>query len=530
MKGIFTLPAFLLLLFFSVYLNAQITTSSQWTWMKGDSTINSSGVYGTKGVSAASNKPGARQGSATWTDASGNFWLFGGRGNDAVIPPTRLLLNDLWKYDLATNEWTWVSGDSIAEKKGIYGTIGVADPANKPGGRTVSVSWTDAVGNLWLFGGNGYAASGSSSLNGLNDLWKYTPATNQWTWVKGDSITDRGAVYGIQGTAALANKPGSRYGATTWADNAGNFFLFGGQGIAGGNISSLGLSDLWKYSTATNQWTWLKGDTTTIQFGVYGVKGTPALANKPGGRVGGLASKDTAGNLWLFGGQGSAASSYGSLNDLWKYSPATNQWAWMSGDNITNQQGIYGTQEVAATTNKPGSRYYGYKWTDAAGNFWLLGGIGYASSGNSRLNDLWKYDLLANQWTWVKGDSTIDKPGVYGAMGTAGIANKPGARAIGVTWTDASGNFWLFGGNSPINTLNDLWKLNITSAGFMSISNGNWDSPSTWSGGVVPSASSAVIVRHTVAVQANASCYSLRVEGPNGFVTVATGVQFAVLH
>ena len=39
---------------------------------------NQAGVYGTKGVPAAANVPGARDESISWTDSTGNLWLFGG--------------------------------------------------------------------------------------------------------------------------------------------------------------------------------------------------------------------------------------------------------------------------------------------------------------------------------------------------------------------------------------------------------------------------------------------------------------------
>jgi len=46
----------------------------------------------------------------------------------------------------------------------------VTDPINVPGARYGSFSWIDVSGELWLFGGSGYDASGS--WNDLNDLWK----------------------------------------------------------------------------------------------------------------------------------------------------------------------------------------------------------------------------------------------------------------------------------------------------------------------------------------------------------------------
>src|SRR5436190_18258135 len=74
-------------------------------------------------------------------------------------------------------------------------------------------------------------------------------------------------------------------------------------------------------------YTWMKGDNTSNRYGVYGTMGTPAAANKPGGREGcGQNWTDNSGNLWLFGGGGLSSSANGQLNDLWKYDPLTNNW------------------------------------------------------------------------------------------------------------------------------------------------------------------------------------------------------------
>src|SRR5829696_9605706 len=77
-----------------------------------------------------------------------------------------------------------------------------------------------------------------------------------------------------------------------------------------------------------------------------------------------------------------------------------NEWTWISGDNIPNQPGVYGTQGVPAQANKPAARYEGGEWLDLQGNFWIFGGQN--ATGNL-LNDLWKYDPLTNMWTWMKG-------------------------------------------------------------------------------------------------------------------------------
>jgi len=77
------------------------------------------------------------------------------------------------------------------------------------------------------------------------------------------------------------------------------------------------------------------------------------------------------------------------------------------------------------------------------------------------LSDLWRYN--AGEWTWVGGPNVGDQAGVYGTQGTAASGNIPGARYSAASWTDPSGNFWLFGGNGndssgALGYLNDLWK------------------------------------------------------------------------
>ena len=433
-------------------------STNQWTWVKGDKATSVYGVYGTQGTAAAANKPGGRQFSATWADASGNLWLFGGEGYGESGSSGSF--NDLWRYNIAANQWTWMKGDKTRSILGVYGTQGTAAAANKPGSRKNAMHWIDASGNFWLLGGNGFPETGTFSGH-LNDLWRYTPGTNQWTWVKGDKILNVFGVYGTQGTAAAANKPGGRYGGVTWADGSGNLWLFGGYGYVD-NVGVANLNDLWRYNIAANQWTWMKGDKTLNVAGVYGTQGTAAAANKPGARSEANSWIDASGNFWLFGGSGIPESgSNGPLNDLWKYTPGTNQWTWVKGDKIRYPIAVLGSQGVAAAANKPGGRYWASSWKDASGNLWILGGTGDFG----RQNDMWKYNIATNQWTWVRDYVTIGYSGVYGTQGVGAAANKPGSRNYSMTWSDASGNLWLFGGTGIGSTLrgdlSDLWKYNI---------------------------------------------------------------------
>jgi N-acetylneuraminic acid mutarotase len=436
--------------------------ANEWTWMSGSNSGNQPGVYGTKGVPAAGNVPGGREYPVSWTDSSGNLWLFGGQyiKSDTMIPK----FNDLWRYTLATGEWTWMSGSNSVDQPGVYGTKGVPAASNVPGGRVLGVTWTDSSGNLWLFGGGGFDASGNPGY--LNDLWKYTPLTGEWTWMSGSYSGYQYGVYGTKGVPAAGNVPGVRDQAVSWTDSSGNLWLFGGYGADA--IGGYGgwLNDLWKYTLSTGEWTWMSGSNSAEQPGVYGTKGVPAAANVPGGRGVAVSWTDSSGNLWLFGGWGHDGSGgcCADLNDLWRYTPSTGEWTWMSGSYSGNKPGVYGAKGVPAAANVPGSRDTAVTWTDSSGNLWLFGGGGYdANRVASDLNDLWKYTPSAGEWTWMSGSDAGYQTGVYGTKGAPAAGNVPGARFAAVGWTDSSGNLWLFGGRGDTGNgvgfdLNDLWK------------------------------------------------------------------------
>ena len=366
-------------------------TNGMWTWVGGSSTAYQRGVYGVLGTPAPGNVPGARWGAVSWIDGSGNLWLFGGYGG--AVSGLFSYLNDLWRYDIASGQWTWMSGANTTEQSGNYGVQGTPAASNVPGARRESVSWVDSSGNLWLFGGIGFAASGGAAR--LNDLWRYDPTTGQWTWMSGANTTNQAGAYGVQGTAAAGNVPGARYASVSWTDGDGNLWLHGGTGID--SVAATGmLNDLWRYDPNSEEWTWVNGANTVNQPGVYGVQGVPSATNVPGARSDGVSWLDSSDGLWLFGGYcRDSANSYRFCNDLWRHDPNTGQWTWMSGAANGDQQGVYGIQGTPGAANVPGGRRYSASWTDSAGNLWLFGGRGKDGSGAAGyqyMNDLWRYE------------------------------------------------------------------------------------------------------------------------------------------
>jgi len=445
-------------------------STGKWTWMKGSQSWNGAGTCGTKGTANAANVPGSREDPFMWVDASGNLWLFGGVGVDCS-GNSWAIMNDLWKYDVSTGNWTWMSGSSTGGVKGTYGTKGTGSTANIPGGRGGGAgfsNWIDSSGNLWLFGGQGLDSAGTNAY--LNDLWRYEVSTGKWTWYSGATTVSQVGTYGTKGTGSTANVPGARADATGWLDSTGGFiWLLGGN--AWDSASTFGMAnDLWKYEISTGKWTWVTGANTVGQAGTWGTQGTASTANTPGSLSMARVGIDSAGNAWIFGGYDYDSSGFsGEMNAVWRYRPGSNDWTWVSGSNIRSKVGTYGTQGVASTGNVSGGRTNGLVWMDFSDNLWMYSGSGLDSIGGSRvfyLNDIWKYNTTNAQWTWMSGPNAYYN--VY-FQSVSGIPDSPGARKSAVTLVDSSGNFWMFGGYGPVDrgsepygAKNDLWKYNPT--------------------------------------------------------------------
>lgn len=267
-----------------------------WTWMNGDTVANAAPVFGVQGIPSPFNTPGSRaeQGNC-WTDNNGNLWLFGGwvYGN---------YYSDTWKYDIGTNEWTWMKGPNIPTQPDVYGIKGVPNILNNPGSRGVHCKWKDSNGDLWMFGGSG---------NGFyNDLWRFNPAANLFTWIGGTSIINDGGNYGPLCIADSTYLPGARFeNRSCWNDACDNFWMYGGAGIGA-------INDLWHYSPVTNAWTLLSGSNSSSGINtVFGTLGVPSVTNNPGTRNGTVSWTDSLGNLWMMGG----STSFGFANDIWKF-------------------------------------------------------------------------------------------------------------------------------------------------------------------------------------------------------------------
>ena len=396
--------------------------------MSGDSTTNNPGNFGIQGMQSPLNEPPSLYESCEWTDLNGNFWLFGGLHFGPIY-------NDLWKYDLVTNEWTWMKGSGVPNNLGTYGTQGVPSPTNNPPSLSYGInSWVDLSGNLWLFGGGGN--------NGVySDLWKYDIQTNEWTWMKGPGVAYDSGSYGNRWIPDPSNNPPARSEtAISWTDNAGDFWLFGGSGFT--FFTPPSYNDLWKFNIGSNNWTWVNGDSLTNHPSVYGTQGIEDTANTPGARWAYTRWKDNNGYLWMYGGAERWNTGHEMRNDLWRFNPLTSCWAWMDGDTIGDITTQNGTQCAGDQENLPDNTFECRPaWIDPGGNFWTY------IPGNGILNSLWMYCKPASSWAIIKSDSsqTTGAP-VWGTKGVSDPSVIPPYLQGAISWTDNNGHLYMFGG------------------------------------------------------------------------------------
>jgi N-acetylneuraminic acid mutarotase len=449
-------------------------STNEWAWVSGESIVNQLPQYGELGVSNPENMPGPREHHKTWSDAQGDIWIFGGFGIDAEGETG--YLNDLWKFDVITLEWTWVSGNNIADHAGVFGAIDEYNTTNHSGGRSASIQWMDSDGIVWIFGGQGIDKFGIS-VGYLNDLWSYDPNSNQWAWHSGSDFAGSTGSYNETGLSSVDYVPGARWHSTGWVDEKNNLWLYGGYKY---NQISTGLyNDFWKYTPKTKEWTWLNGFNSTAntdQIGVYGDI-NEASSPHPGSRHGGLTWTDIEGDFWMLGGAEIGNDAYGSYNDLWKYEPQKEKWQYLLGDTkLSLNDGVYGSKGIGSDTNDPKSRWHGSSWTGQDGKLWFFGGINHnkAIEDIAWLNDLWYFDPESKVYTWVGGSSTINTSGVYGVKGEASSGHIPGARSSSAYWSDEDGNFWLFGGYESFEYNNDLWRFNPSTLEWTWVSGDNF--------------------------------------------------------
>lgn len=274
--------------------------SGIWSAISGTGKFNIKSKRGNKKKANTGDFPGSRSAASCWTDQSGAMWMFGGvssgenGGEDDYY-------NDLWQFDSKKQQWAWISGEDKPNVKTKHGKKGKEDAQIIPSPRMKTAVWYDAAANkLWLYGGYGADTTGARG-GGLADMWNYDIKKDVWTWISGTDALYSDSEYGIIDRETEISHPGYRYGAITWQDRSGNFWLYGGQNRLSGNSISIN-PFLWRFNMKSQRWANMT---------------SPVTANITSG---GCSFIDPDGGLMIFGGTKLDPYTLQTrpVNDIWK--------------------------------------------------------------------------------------------------------------------------------------------------------------------------------------------------------------------
>lgn len=418
-----------LLILFCIALSFK--ASAQFQWIHGPL----GNAFGDNAVTLDSydtaNYPGSLSLSATAIDRNGDLWIYGGlKGSFGY---------SLWKYDRSLNQWKAFSKYHWGSH---YGMVGVEDSLNSPGYSRNGVLWFDNEGYLWLYDDDEHTPYVTDRI------WRYNPATNNWTIWSGFPTTSSFPVYSPLGVPTATAHPGKRYQAMNWADTVGNLWVYGGYNpFVWGAFGQ----DLWKFDIQLKQWSWEGG----VQMGgtiiwappKYGTKGVFSPSTFPSRRSSAFCWTDKENKLWFFGD-----SSPDADNSLWSYDPQTHLWGWFGGDTLNNPpEGNYNDHCVATSSNLPKPRFEFEKinqhYNSNKCGFWMYGGRSRVDADNWWYRDLWFYRIKDNKWILVEGDDVMPAPPVLQSSGSMG------GRVATTLWDDNNGTLYLFGGNY----YSDVW-------------------------------------------------------------------------
>jgi hypothetical protein len=301
-------------------------TFSAWTWIKGTNSASngSSGIYPTsKGVYTSSARPLGRYRAATFSDPADPslLYLHGG-----VTSSGRSA--ELWGFNISSYFWGWLSGTNSTNSFGIYPpALNMNYPAAFPSARFSHFCVSDPQLQRAVYCYGGAISETFDATYFLGDLWKYDIAANVWEWVWGSSSGSTKRFSAGLGVNNPLNMPGARSRARGWSSSSEMcIYMFGG---ISDSVMVSTWADLWKFDLLSQTWTWIHGSSTMGDGGVYSSKNFNAL-NYPSSRMDfGAAVIDPSNQLeivLIHGGVG-----YFSLDDVWLYSPALNQFKWVSG-------------------------------------------------------------------------------------------------------------------------------------------------------------------------------------------------------
>jgi gliding motility-associated-like protein len=269
------------------------TNLNYWTWMNGDTNFGPP-VYGTQGVPSVSNKPEYSLETLTFQchKKTNTLWYFDSKA-------------DFWRYNIATNEWTWMTGNHNLMYD--FGTKFIESPNVLPSFyRFIEpyshISWMDQTNDYFYMMDDLYF-----------NVWRYNINTNLWAWVGGVDTgvnvypatpssypIDSNCLYNLGGHP----KPTLEARAINIEKQPEYTWIYGG----------FDSSALWIFDANKGILKYIEQGPLDYGYS-YGIKKVTSPSNKPFPSEGGLCLlTDKDDNLWTFN------TSFTS-DIVWKYEP-----------------------------------------------------------------------------------------------------------------------------------------------------------------------------------------------------------------
>ncbi|KAL2911316.1 hypothetical protein HK105_209205, partial [Polyrhizophydium stewartii] len=359
----------------------------------------------------------------------------------------------------------------LGEAPPSFGTRGVPSASNWPPARFEHAMAASSNGDIFVHGGGTKASILALDTGHLNDLWRFSPATGQWTWLSGNADSPAPKM----GVPTATSWPHTRRQHVMWADDNGVVFVFGGVyldlAIARAN------NELWSFDTKTGLWTWLSGGLTTPDaYANYGTRGVGTASTRPGGRAGAAVCRGKGSDLvYLFGGDGLGDGFLkdGKFNDVWTYNLRNNIWTWVGGEKASNPSINKGTPNVESAATRPPGTSDAQCWVDDATGLVHVFTIdaGLFSSDPAHFT----FNPATGNWAFIVNDSKTTLPTAPNTVGIEDPRSLPPAIRRAVGWKSGSSMFMYGGDTGDQGSAGaSLWQYRLsTNAWTLLIDNGS---------------------------------------------------------
>ena len=195
-------------------------------------------------------------------------------------------------------------------------------------------------------------------------------------------------------------------------------------------------------------------------------------------------------------------------------------------------------------------RLYAQRITSMGTAAWAVGGVAVSEAGDLIFDGTIVADASGNSiFTFSATNSNtlkaqkLNSAGVlqWGVAGSV-VCNNPAANARFPSLTASTAGSVIISWNDSRNNLaasgEDIYVSKVLANGILAattgtssvtVSDGNWNSPATWAGGIIPPTGATVVIRHNVTGNINASCASVTVQSP-GNLTVNLGIVITITN